>query len=110
MSTAAVEPEVPTEDPDLPPLAPVEKHSSYRNFVYKCTRCGREVGRDNLRAKRVQFREMGMHGRHERSRTTGWLCIIPADDGGPSCLELDPDWNREHKMAAPGNADLRDED
>lgn len=61
---------------------------------YKCSVCGREVGQLNLKVKRAQFKEMGRHGALVRSRVVAWLCVIPQDDGSPSCLEQDEDWRR----------------
>ena len=60
--------------------------------TYTCTKCNRAVGRDNLRVKRVSFREMGENGKTVRSRVEAWLCTEPADNGGPSCIEQDAAW------------------
>ena len=65
---------------------------SRRSISYSCSECGRNVGRGNLKVKRVQFKEMGFGGPVVRTSTIGWLCIVPAEDGGPSCLDLDLDW------------------
>ena len=65
---------------------------SRRSISYACSECERVVGRGNLKVKRVQFKEMGFGGPVVRTHTVGWLCIVPAEDGGPSCLDLDPDW------------------
>lgn len=91
-----------------PTLTPDERlKKSNRNIEYKCSECGRDVGRDNLKAKRVQFKEMGMAGPIIQSRTVAWLCVVPQQDGSPSCLELDPAWKQPSRAAAPGNADTR---
>lgn len=60
----------------------------------KCTRCGREVGKDNLKAKRVQFKPMDKKGAVERSRTVAYLCVVDQEDGSKGCLYQDEDWNR----------------
>jgi ribosomal protein S14 len=86
------------------------KERSRRSIGYECTRCGRSVGRENLKVKRVQFREMGAGGPVVATRTVAWLCVVPAADGGPSCLESDPDWSREKYMASPGLSDVRSRD
>lgn len=81
--------------------------NSNRKIVYACTVCGREVGRDNLRTKRVIFRDMGVHGQTVRSRLVAWLCIIPQEDGSPSCLHSDEQWNLPKWATTPGMADTR---
>ncbi len=53
------------------------KIKSNRNIIYACGQCKRVVGRDNLKVKRVVFREMGEHGNVVQSRTVAWLCVIP---------------------------------
>lgn len=80
--------------------------NSRRSIQYTCSSCGREVGRGNLKTKRVQFKEMGVGGQTVLTRTVAWLCIIPADDGGPSCLEADPDWSRKAFVDSPGMKDV----
>ena len=69
---------------------------------YTCTLCGREVGKDNLKVKRVVFREMGKGGSSVKTRTVAWLCIVPHDDGMPSCLEQDEDWKLPLYATSPG--------
>jgi ribosomal protein S14 len=96
---------IPLEEVPETPVLP--QRSSNRNIKYECTVCGREVGKANLKVKRTQFREMGRHGSIVASRTTGWLCVIPQDDGSPSCLDTDPDWNLPPRISAPGLADTR---
>jgi hypothetical protein len=71
--------------------------------AYTCTVCKRDVERDQLMVKRVQFKIMGKGGPLVATRTTGWLCVIPAEDGGPSCLEKDSDFNRPSWIEAPGH-------
>jgi hypothetical protein len=80
---------------------------SNRSIEYACTRCGRDVGRLNLKVRRVVFKEMGVKGPVVRSRTTDWLCVVPADDGGPSCLEADADWQKPALSGSPGMADTK---
>lgn len=53
---------------------------------YKCTICDARPGRDNLRAKKVQFTSLGVRPRVYRSRTVAWLCA--------DCLKRDPAWNQ----------------
>lgn len=53
---------------------------------YRCSRCGREVERNLLLAKKVLFVEMGEGGRTQRARVLDWLC--------PTCVAADFDWNR----------------
>lgn len=82
-------------------------NKSNRNIRYACTKCKREVGRSNLKVKRVVFREMGVHGPVVQSRVTGWLCVVPQDNGDPSCLEQDPAWQQPALSHAPGMADTK---
>lgn len=72
---------------------------------YACTICKREVGKSNLKSKRVQFKDMSPGGTIARSRVIAWLCVIKQPDGSPSCLEKDVDWNRPLYATAPGMAD-----
>lgn len=85
-------------------------NKSNRDIQYRCTRCGREVGRGNLITKRAVFREMGVQGRTVKSRVTDWLCIIPQDDGSPSCRDTDTAWIAEERLSTPGMADTRPKD
>lgn len=71
--------------------------SSNRNIDYKCDECHNEVGKANLRAKRVLFVELGRNGRVESSRTVSWLCL--------SCMAADPAYRQERFAAAPGMRD-----
>lgn len=68
---------------------------------YRCTNCNRDVGRDNLTVKRVEFCTMGEKFRRLRSRTVAWLCN--------ACREADPAWTAENYYAAPGTKDSPDE-
>jgi hypothetical protein len=68
---------------------------------YKCTKCGREVGRDNLRIKRAVFKDPGVNGSTVKTRVSEWLCLIAQEDGTPSCLDLDPDWNAPKWIGTP---------
>lgn len=72
---------------------------SNRNIEYKCTACGKEVERDALHVKRVQFREMGQHGRVIVTRVLKWLCH--------ECMTTDPDFQRPPLSASPGMADTK---
>ena len=81
--------------------------ASKRNITYACSECGRNVGRGNLRAKIIQFRDIGSRGTVVRSSVVGWLCIIPAVDGSLSCLDKDPTWNSPKYSNAPGMKDTQ---
>lgn len=72
---------------------------------YSCTVCKREVGKPNLKCKRVQFKDMSKGGNIAKSRVIAWLCIVPQADGSPSCLDNDKDWNRPLYATSPGMAD-----
>lgn len=80
---------------------------SNRKIEYRCSICGRLVGRNNLRSKRSVFREMGAQGSTVKSRVIAWLCVVPHDDGGDACLYRDADWNAPPLSASPGMADTR---
>ena len=73
-----------------------------KNPEYRCTVCRREVGRENLVAKRAQFTKLGVNGKFIRSRTVAWLCTIKVGTGQPSCLDADADYNAEKVRDAPG--------
>ncbi len=96
-------PDVPIDPPD-PKLSAERAAKSNRTIKYTCTVCGRDVGRGNLKVKRAQFREMGVNGRIDKSRVTGWLCMIP-NGKEPSCLDKDADWQATKLAASPGMAD-----
>lgn len=81
-------PDIPTDPPPSKRRAP-----SNRTVEYRCTVCGREVGRENLVTKQVRFRFMGNKGADLRTRTVAWLCVLSDDHGGPSCRDLDEAWN-----------------
>lgn len=82
--------------------------SPKRNIRYECTRCQREVGRGNLRVKKAVFVEMGKGAPTVKSRVVAWLCIIPKENGAPSCCDLDHDWNAKAYVDSPGLADLQE--
>lgn len=84
-----------------------DEDKSNRTISYSCSICGRDVGRDNLRTKRVSFRDMGARGATVRSRVVAWLCIIPQPNGVPSCLDMDPDWLSPKFAASPGFVDTK---
>lgn len=69
---------------------------------YKCSCCGRVVGRENLRVKRVVFKTLGAQGQTLKSTTSAWLCVIPQSDGSPSCLSRDEDWQAPSMRGTPG--------
>lgn len=95
--------ELATEIPEPPDdFRPTTAH-----LKYECTSCGRNVGRDNLKVKRTQFKEMGSNGPIIQTRTVAWLCVIPQEDGSPSCLERDPAWGLPRHSSAPGLANTR---
>lgn len=75
------------------------------NVDYSCTKCGRRVGKENLRVKRAVFKEVGKGAATIKTRTVAWLCIVPQDDGEPSCLHSDPDYGLPAYSAAPGMRD-----
>lgn len=97
-------PEPPTTiDPDAYSADEQERdRKSRRNINYECSRCGRPVGRPNLKVKRVQFREMGANAPVIMTRTTDWLCVVDHEDGSPGCLFQDPAWNRDRVIDSPG--------
>lgn len=77
----------------------VELNKSRRNIKYICDRCKKPVGKKNLRAKRVQFREMGEHGKVLQTRVTEWICV--------PCMLEDPDYQRPSRAGSPGMRDTR---
>lgn len=78
-----------------------------RRRKYVCSECDREVGADNLVVKQVAYRTIGGVRVTLKTRAVAWLCVLPADDGGPSCRDKDPYWDQEAFTEAPGNADTR---
>lgn len=72
-------------------------------LTYKCDACGEVRSRDQLVAKRVQFKEMGMEGKVLTTRVVAWLCTVPQN---PilSCLERDDHYAIPAYTAAPGTA------
>ncbi len=99
-------PDVPVDPPD-PQEAAVRQAKSNRQIDYACTECHRVVGKDNLKVKRVQYKEMGVHGRIEKSRVVAWLCMTPQPDGQPSCLDADGAWGTPRLSGSPGMADTK---
>lgn len=59
---------------------------------YACTRCSKPTKREELTVKKALFTEMGMGAGTKRARVTDWLCS--------TCLDSDPDWQRE-KFSPP---------
>ncbi|AUE22224.1 hypothetical protein SEA_ADGERS_73 [Gordonia phage Adgers] len=53
--------------------------------MYACTRCGKDLPRDQLSSKKVLFAGIGNATTVFRSRVVDWLC--------DSCLGKDPDYN-----------------
>lgn len=76
---------------------------SVKQPKYTCTNCHREVGKGNLKSKRIQFRNLETD-KMDRSRVIAWLCTVPQSDGSPSCLDKDTDWQRPLYATAPGMA------
>lgn len=72
-------------------------------LIYKCDDCGEVRDRDELAAKRVQFKEMGATGKLIKTRVIAWLCNVPGDDG-KSCRERDVHWDIPAYTASPGTA------
>lgn len=72
-------------------------------IVYKCSMCGEVRSRDQLVAKRVQYKEMGMEGKVLTTRVVAWLCTV-LHSGGAPCLELDEHFNIPAYTSAPGTA------
>lgn len=60
------------------------------------------MGKLNLKVKRAQFKEMGKTGAVVATRTVAWLCVVPQEDGSPSCLALDEDYQRPLFATSPG--------
>lgn len=78
---------------------PIYDDKSNRSIQYVCDRCQTDVGKLNLRAKRVQFVTIGLNGKMIQSRIVAWLCI--------ACMEADPDFQRPARSASPGMRDTR---
>lgn len=64
------------------------------HIAFRCTSCGRDVGRAGLTKKRVQWQTMDEVV--VRSRVRGWLC--------DACRDTDPDYLAEPLTASPGMA------
>lgn len=77
--------------------------NSNREIKYECSgpdhEGDRQVIRDNLRVKRIQFMKLGRNGRVIQSRNVAFLCL--------RCVDKDPDYTRPPLVAAPGMADTR---
>lgn len=80
-----------------------------KELTYECTSCGNVRKRDELIAKRIQFREMGMTGKVLETRTVAWLCKV-IGKGGKTCLQRDADYGRVAYTEAPGTAAKRGAD
>lgn len=76
-----------------------KKRSSNRNIQYICDKCQKECTKSGLKAKRIQFKELGEGGVVILTRTVSWLCL--------SCMQADPDYQRPAFSAAPGLRDTR---
>lgn len=83
-----VVPDVSAEDVPKPDKAARTRAQANRSIKYVCSRCGREVGRDNLVSSRMQFLEMGVSGKILKTKGAGWICRNVEDN----CLEKDPLW------------------
>jgi hypothetical protein len=94
------------DEDEIPSEVVKSKTRTTEHIKYSCSVCGREVGRDNLKTKRVQFKEMGANGPIVQTRTIAWLCVTPKPDGR-SCLEDDSDWQRPRHRSAPGFANTK---
>lgn len=55
---------------------------------YKCSQCGRDVGRENLYVKKVSFHRMGKGGNMIKQRSVAWLCR-------DWCVPKDPAWQQK---------------
>jgi len=88
------------EEPPVEP--PAREVKANRPIDYSCSECRRKVGREHLMAVRVQFKEMGVHGRIVKTRTTEWLCTIPQENGDQSCLDSNPAWQADRMAESPG--------
>lgn len=98
-------PKPPPHDPDNPPIGRPRRGTPNRDIKYACDVCGREVGRNNLVAKRVSFRNLGAGAADLKNRTVAWLCIV-ANGAQPSCRDQDEDWNRPPRSTSPGMKDV----
>lgn len=106
-----VDPEIVDAMPDLPitvaeadEMAKPKKRvgQSNRNIKYVCSKCQREVGRENLVVQRVQFLTIGVNGKLLKTRTVGWVCRNVEN----ACLDTDPNWLAERYTGTPGQADV----
>jgi len=82
-----------------------------RPINYTCDVCKNVRTKDELVAKRVQYREMGSDGKVLKTRVIMWVCRVPDPNmGGKSCLDCDPDFHRPKYEDAPGTLAKRDTD
>ena len=72
---------------------PGEPGQVNRDIDYVCEVCGRDVGRENLFARRVVFVSLETK-KPERSRTIDWVC--------GDCMTVHPDYSRTKYSKAPG--------
>lgn len=73
------------------------KRNTRPNIDYRCATCGKRKTRDTLFARRVQWLTMGNRSKVVRGRVTYWVCR--------SCMEKDPDYQREGLVDSPGYQD-----
>lgn len=71
-----------------------------RKHVYRCMVDNEEHDREDLLVKKIVYMEMGRGARTVRSRAVGWICRDHA--------EVDPDWNREPWIEAPGHTSVEE--
>lgn len=77
-------------------------NESKSSIKYTCGMCGDEVpAKEDLVAKRVQFREMGPSGKVLRTRVVAWICK-------KRCIDRDPDYRRPAYEASPGTSAKRE--
>ena len=81
-----------------------------RPINYTCDVCKLTRTKDELVAKRVQYREMGSDGKVLKTRVIKWVCRVPSDVTGRSCLDEDADFHRPKYEDAPGTLAKRDPD
>lgn len=71
-----------------------------RSYKYRCSSCGkqpgptREIARQHLFVKKIEFRRYGFKGSLLRSRTVAWLCR--------PCMEKDPNYNMPEGIISDG--------
>ena len=72
--------------------------SSNRSIQYQCTECAKQATRETLFSKRVSWATIGSNPKVVRVRTIAWVC--------KTCMEADPNYQREPHSQAPGNKDI----